>query len=84
MLELKNFTSIPIEFDKQDEGHSYHNARTWNIFSKYYSKGNYPYKKFNNGKILTGPFIGTQTFPKNLLDEYENVKKKYYTVRNLK
>lgn len=84
MLKSKIFTSIPIEFDKQDEGHPYHNPRTWNIFSKYYSKGNYSYKKFNNGKILTGPFIGTQTYPKILLDKYNNVNVSSYTVRNLK
>ena len=69
MLKSKIFTSIPIEFNKQDEGHHYHNPRTWNIFSKYYTKCNYSYKQFNNGKILTGPFIGTQTYPKKLISE---------------
>jgi len=84
MNKSKIFTSIPIEFDKQDEGHNYHNPRTWDIFTKYYSQTNYSYKKFNNGKILTGPFKGTQTYPKNLLDEYNNTTKVSYPVRNLK
>lgn len=53
--------STPIEFDKQDEGHSAHNPITWKVIEKYYTPiGQYPYKIINGKKVLTGPFIGTQ------------------------
>jgi hypothetical protein len=80
MNNKKIFSSIPIEFDKQDEGHDYHNPRTWNILTNYFPRGNYSYKRTSNQTILTGPFRGTQTYPKDLLEDY----KKTYTVRNFK
>jgi len=87
MLKSKMFSSIPIEFDKQDAGHNHHNPKTWTIMTKYYNKcGNHSYKKFPTGTVLTGPFIGHQTEPKELLQEYFSKKVGFdgYTVKNLK
>jgi len=88
MLKSKTFSSIPIEFDKQDEGHNHHNPKMWKVMSQYYSNGgNYSYKKFPTGKVFTGPFIGYQTEPKELLEQYFSKKNNGfngYTVKNLK
>ena len=88
MLKSKTFSSIPIEFDKQDEGHNHHNPRMWKVMTQYYYRGdNYPYKRFPTGKVFTGPFIGSQTEPKKLLEQYFSKKPAGfggYTVKNLK
>ena len=60
--------SAPIEFDRQDEGHSAHNPHSWTVIQKYYLKiGQYPYKKYNGTRVLTGPFSGTQSNNKELV-----------------
>jgi hypothetical protein len=49
LVEDEASISIPIEFDKQDEGHDYHGPSTWKVITTYYNnKGVYPYKKYNN------------------------------------
>ena len=64
-------TSIPIKFDKQDEGHDYHGPLTWKVITTYYiGHGQNSYKMYNNKKILTGPFKGTQIQRKELVDNY--------------
>jgi hypothetical protein len=53
MNNKKIITSIPIEFDKQDEGHGSHNPLTWKVITTYYAgRGVYPFKRYNN-KVLT-------------------------------
>lgn len=87
MLKSKIFTSIPIEFDKQDAGHNHINSTMWKVMTNHYNKcGNYSYKKFPKGTVYTGPFIGYQTEPKELLQEYFSKKVGFggYTVKNLK
>jgi len=76
--------SAPISFDRQDEGHSAYNPRTWKVITTYYDKiGQYPYKKYGNRQILTGPFATTQNNNKeHVLLHYTN-KKDYVTVHNL-
>jgi len=64
--------SAPIEFDKQDEGHTAHGPKSWEVIEKHYlSIGHYPYKKYNNTRVLTGPFGGTQyNNKKNVVQHY--------------
>ena len=65
--------SAPCEFDRQDEGHSAYNPRTWKVSTKYYSFGQFPYKKYGNKQILTGPFAGTQNNNKeHVMLHYKN------------
>ena len=54
--------SAPIEFDRQDEGHTAHGPLTWKVIETHYlSIGNHPYVKYNKKRVLTGPFAGTQS-----------------------
>lgn len=66
--------SAPIDFNKQDEGHSAHNPLTWNVITTYYrNRGTYSHKRYNNQQVLTGPFAGTQSNNKDLvLTHYTN------------
>jgi len=60
--------SAPIDFNKQDEGHSAHNPLTWNVITTYYKhRGTYSHKRYQNKQVLTGPFAGTQSNNKNLI-----------------
>jgi len=60
--------SAPIDFNKQDEGHSAHNPLTWNVITTYYrNRGIYSHKRYDNQYVLTGPFAGTQSNNKNLV-----------------
>ena len=60
--------SAPIDFNKQDEGHSAHNPLTWNVITTYYrNRGTYSHKRYDNQYVLTGPFAGTQSNNKNLV-----------------
>ena len=72
----KILVSIPIEFDKQDEGHDYHGPLTWKVMTTYYvGHGQNSYKMYNNKKILTGPFKGTQIQEKELAyNHFKNIK----------
>lgn len=88
MNNKKIITSIPIEFDKQDEGHSAHNPLTWKVITTYYAgRGVYPFKSYNNKKVLTCAFEGKQTNNDQLVKEHFKAKReKQYGVfvRNLK
>jgi hypothetical protein len=54
--------SAPISFDRQDEGHTAHGPLSWKVIENHYiAIGNYPHKKYNNTRVLTGPFGGTQS-----------------------
>jgi hypothetical protein len=80
----KILTSIPIDFNKQDEGHANQNPSIWKIMTTYY-QGVYPYKWFNNKKILTGSFQDVIVDEKDIIDIYFINKKKYTSsVKNLK
>jgi hypothetical protein len=85
-MNKKIITSIPIEFDKQDEGHDYHGPSTWKVITTYYNnKGVYPYKKYNNKKVLTGAFKNEQLCEKELADiNLKNIKQYASSVKNLK
>ena len=88
-MNKKIVTSIPIEFDKQDEGHEYHGPSTWKVMSYFYNKtennSNIPYKKYEkNKKVLTGPFKGTQLSEKELVEKhFSNIKQYATTIKNL-
>jgi hypothetical protein len=78
--------SIPIEFDKQDEGHDYHGPLTWKVMTTYYVEhGQNSYKIYGNKKVLTGPFKGTQIQEKELAENHFNNIKQYITsIKNIK
>ena len=84
-MNKKIVTSIPIEFDKQDEGHDYHGPSTWKIMTTYYKdKGVYPYKWYNNKKVLTGAFKEAQLSEKELADIHlKSIKQYASTIKNL-
>jgi hypothetical protein len=77
--------SAPTEFDRQDEGHSAHNPLSWNIITKlYYPVGQFPYKKYGNTHVLTGPFSGLQSNNKeNVIQHFSN-RKEYDVMHKLK
>jgi hypothetical protein len=79
--------AVPIEFDKQDEGHASHNPLTWKVITTYYvGRGVYSYKMYNGKKVLTGAFEGTQTDNDELVIKHFKEKKenKYgIIIRNL-
>ena len=79
--------SAPIEFNRQDEGHFAYGPRAWKVIEKYYiTHGHYPYKKYNNKTVLTGPFGGTQTNNQELVLEHFNKTNNWetiYYIRNL-
>jgi len=88
MNNKKIITSIPIEFDKQDEGHGAHNPLTWKIITTYYAgRGVYPFKSYNNKKVLTCAFEGKQSNNDEIVKEHFKAKRERgygVTVRNLK
>jgi hypothetical protein len=95
MNNKKIITSIPIEFDKQDEGHGPHNPLTWKAITTYYAgRGVYPFKSYNrnkvnatsNARVLTGVFEGTQVDDEIVRKHFEDKWKKQYatSVKNLK
>jgi hypothetical protein len=60
-----------IEFDRQDEGHTAHGPLTWSVIEKHYLKyGNHPYKKYDKTRVLTGPFGGTQSNNRELVQNH--------------
>jgi len=88
MNNKKIITSIPIEFDKQDEGHDAHNPLTWKIITTYYAgRGTYPFKSYNGKQVLTCAFEGKQTNNDDIVKEHFKAKRERsygITVRNLK
>ena len=65
--------SAPISFDRQDEGHTAHGPLSWIVIQNHYTEiGQYPYKKYNNTRVLTGPFGGTQSNNKELVTHHFN------------
>jgi hypothetical protein len=68
--------SVPIEFDKQDEGHSAHNPLTWKVITTYYvGRGVYPYKMYNGKQVLTCAFEGKQTNNNELVRSHFKAKR---------
>jgi hypothetical protein len=68
--------AVPIEFDKQDEGHSAHNPLTWKVITTYYvGRGVYPYKMYNNKQVLTCAFEGKQTNNDELVKSHFKAKR---------
>ena len=77
--------SAPISFDKQDEGHSAHGPLSWKVIETHYSAiGHYPYKKYNNARVLTGPFGGTQSNNKELVTNHYNKTDNWKVIYKIK
>lgn len=77
--------SAPTEFDRQDEGHSAHNPLSWNLITKlYYPVGQFPYKKYDNTRVLTGPFAGFQSNNKENVVKHFSIRKEYEVMHKLK
>jgi hypothetical protein len=68
--------SAPIDFNRQDEGHTAHNPLSWKVIETYYSiYGHYPYKYYNNTIVLTGSLAGTQSNNKeNVIKHFTKIK----------
>ena len=76
--------SAPTEFDKQDEGHTAHNPRSWKVIEKYYIHiGQYPYKYYNGKRVLTGPFAGTQSDNIPSVINHFATRKEFQLIRNI-
>ena len=77
--------SAPISFDHQDEGHTAHGPLTWKVIENHYIQiGQYPYKKYNNTRVLTGPFGGTQSNNKELVTQHFNKRDDWKTIYKIK
>lgn len=77
--------SAPISFDQQDEGHTAHGPLTWKVIENHYIQiGQYPYKKYNNTRVLTGPFGGTQSNNKELVAKHFSQTDDWKTISKIR
>lgn len=75
----------PIDFKKQDEGHTAHGPLTWDVITTYYkNRGTYAHKKYGNKQVLTGPFAGTQSNNKELVMAHYTKKFDWKIVNRVK